>query len=93
MYGPDSDLERMFASPTLLFRRGELVLRNGELLPEAATLRGATHVVEPGFDRAIERRLARHFEEERDLRLENFVVSRGEIEEEGGIHIHPCRRS
>ena len=93
VYGPDSDLERMFASPTLLFRRGELVLRNGELLPEAATLRGATHVVEPGFDRAIERRLARHFEEERDLRLENFVVSRGEIEEEGGIHIHPCRRS
>ena len=54
---------------------------------------GATHVVRPAYDAAIERRVARFFEDYRDMRLGNFMLADGEIEDggRGRIVTHACR--
>ena len=54
---------------------------------------GATHVVRPGFDAAIERRVGRFFEDYRDMRLGTFKLADGEIEDggRGRILAHACR--
>ena len=53
---------------------------------------GATHTVKPAFDAAIERRVARFFEDYRDMRVGNFVLRDEEIEEggRGRVVAHPC---
>ena len=55
---------------------------------------GATHVVRPGFDGAIEPRVARFFADHRDLRLGIFELADGEIEDggRGRVVVQDCRR-
>jgi len=91
VYEEQADRERMFEAPALVFKNGTLVVRDGEILePEAF---GATHVVRPGFDLAIERRVGAFFETYRDMRLGSFKLADGEIEDggRGRIVVHPCR--
>jgi formylmethanofuran dehydrogenase subunit A len=85
VYEDDPDRERMFEKPHLVFKSGELVVRDGEILE--AEVPGATHVVRPGYDKAIERRVGAFFEGYRDMRLSSFVLADGEIEDGGRSRI------
>ena len=75
------DREKMFAEPALLLKAGRPVMRAGTIL--APDLHGGTHVVRPGYDAAIRGRVAGFFEDYRDMRIGNFAVSDGEIEDGG----------
>ena len=80
----------MFERPRLLLKNGRVVMRDGKVVEPDVW--GATHTVKPAFDAAIERRVARFFEDYRDMRVGNFVLRDGEIEEggRGRVVAHPC---
>ena len=91
IYKDHPNRETMFERPAMVFKDGALVVRDGAILePERY---GATHVVHPGYDAAIERRVGRFFNEVRDMRLGSFVVADGEIEDggRGRLVVHDCR--
>ncbi len=91
VYADEPDRERMFERPLLLYKAGRLVAREGRVL-EPDTW-GATHTVRPAYDAAVERRIARFFEDYRDMRLFNFILADGEIEDggRGRIVTHACK--
>jgi formylmethanofuran dehydrogenase subunit A len=93
VYEKKEDRERMFEAPALVLKNGTLVVRDGDIL-EPETF-GATHVVRPEFDPAIEMRIGSFFETYRDMRLRNFKLADGEIEDggRGRIVVHPCREA
>jgi formylmethanofuran dehydrogenase subunit A len=91
VYEEHADKERMFERPRLVLKRGVAVARDGKVVEPDVW--GATHVVRPGYDRGIERRVARFFEDYRDIRLGNFVLADAEIEDDGRgrLAAHACR--
>ena len=78
VYSEQADKEAMFSRPHLVFKDGRLVVRDGAIVDVAW---GATHVARPDFDRGIERSLRDYFEQFQTIRLENFAVGDGEIED------------
>lgn len=86
-----SDYETMFAKPAFVFKGGELLVRDGQILKVVG---GRTHVVKPEFDRGIERRLADYFSEYYTIRLQNFKIGDAEMAELIGSPIveHQCLR-
>jgi formylmethanofuran dehydrogenase subunit A len=93
IYDEDEDRERMFERPHLVLKAGTAIAREGRVL--TPDVFGATHVVRPAHDAAIERRVARFFSDYRDMRLGSFVLADGEIEDggRGRLVVHPCRDS
>jgi len=91
VYRDQTDRESMFATPEYVFKDGELVAREGQIVK--ATW-GRYHKVAPAFDRGIERRLGRYFERFLTMRLGNFVIAEDEMQAFGhGAELvtHPCR--
>jgi formylmethanofuran dehydrogenase subunit A len=91
VYRHDPDRERMFGAARLLLKGGREVVRDGTVLePETW---GATHVVRPGHDAAIERRVGRFFEDYRGMRLGSFALADGEIEDggQGRLVVQECK--
>ena len=90
VYKPDDDAEAMFASPEYVFKRGELCVRNGKVCAIPAT---STHVVEPDYDPDIEKPLKNYFDKYMTMNLENFKLSRDELESynESTLLVHDCR--
>lgn len=90
VYKPDDDAEAMFASPEYVFKRGELCVRNGKVCAIPAT---STHVVEPDYDPGIEKPLNSYFDKYMTMSLENFKLSRDELESynESKLLVHDCR--
>jgi formylmethanofuran dehydrogenase subunit A len=85
VYSDRADREAMFAGPDLVFKDGRLIVRNGALIDTAM---GCTHVARPRFDRSIERFLRDHFERYMTIRLGNFAIADGEIEDKGRLIKH-----
>jgi formylmethanofuran dehydrogenase subunit A len=81
VYSERDDKEAMFAAPDFVFKGGELVVRNGQVV---AVVDGATHVARASYEPAVESALKRHFEDYRTQRLGNFRIADDEIEEGGG---------
>jgi formylmethanofuran dehydrogenase subunit A len=89
-YAEDDDRERMFTGAKLLLKAGLPVVRDGEVIEP--DIWGATHVVRPGWDSAIEPRVGRFFADYRDMRLGSFKLADGEIEDgRGRLVVHECR--
>ena len=89
VYKPDGNAETMFSSPEYVFKRGELCVRNGKVCAIPAT---STHVVEPAYDRGIEKPLKRYFDRYMTMNLENYKLSRDELEgyNEHSLLVHDC---
>jgi formylmethanofuran dehydrogenase subunit A len=81
----------MFERPHLVIKAGTAIASDGRVLTPHTF--GATHVVRPAYDPAIERRIAQFFDDYRDMRLGHFVLADGEIEDggRGRLIVHPCR--
>jgi formylmethanofuran dehydrogenase subunit A len=91
-YEAHADPERMFAAAAYVFRRGELVVRDGECIAMPA---GRTHAVRTEYDRGIEARVADHFDRFRTMRFANFAVTADElaqIDADAGPVPHAARR-
>jgi len=80
VYTDHPDRERMFQRPRYVFKAGEMIVRDGELV---ASPTGATHVVKPAYDRAIEKHIADYYQRFMTVRPNNLRVAAGEIEDDG----------
>ena len=91
VYTEQDDKEAMFTKPDYVFKDGELVVRNGEVIK---VVWGNLHTIRPEFDRAsIERRLKPYFDRYLTMKMDNFIIRDWEIEDDGRskIMVHPCR--
>jgi len=90
VYRDNADREAMFATPELVFKNGELIVRDGKVVK---VTQGATHVARPSFDRAIETPLKDYFSRYHTVQMENFKLSDAEIVEgdRGSIVVQPTR--
>ncbi len=92
VYEDLADREQMFATPTHVFKDGELVAKNGKIVK---VTRGNTHVVKPEFDRGIEKELNKYFDRYQTMRLNSFIINDDELSEIGQgsrLHVHECTR-
>jgi formylmethanofuran dehydrogenase subunit A len=90
VYDDDADREAMFATPKLVFKNGELIVRDGRVVK---VVQGATHVARPEYDRAIEKPLKEYFDNYHTMRMENFRLSDEEIIDggRGEIIVQPTK--
>ncbi|WGJ13362.1 formylmethanofuran dehydrogenase subunit A [Methylocapsa sp. D3K7] len=89
VYSPGKDLAKMFRFAHLVFKDGDLVVRNGRVTHYRW---GKALKVNPGYDKAIDRRLAvyydRHFGNSRDL----FSVKENLLPHAEGFQEVACAR-
>jgi formylmethanofuran dehydrogenase subunit A len=71
VYARDADVARMFATPRYVIKGGELVVEEGQLRRAPA---GRRLHVRPAYDAAIERPLARWFEQYGTVAFANYPV-------------------
>lgn len=90
VYTPHANKERMFEKPDYVFKNGELVAKRGKIVK---VVNGGTHTLRPDYDRDIEKSLRKYFDRYLTMRLDNFALSDGEIENNGQGHlaIHACK--
>ena len=90
VYEDDPDREAMFATPELVFKNGELIVRKGKVVK---VVNGATHVARPDYDRGIEHQLKHYFDRYHTVRMENFKLGDHEILDRGrgGLIVQPTR--
>ncbi len=88
-YAPGSNIEAMLRAPARVFKRGTEIVRDGRL---QASVPGATQVVCPAFDRQIEKRIERFFDDHMSIGFAHFPLRLEEIVEAGGlVEEQPCR--
>lgn len=80
VYEADEDQERMFEKPAYVFRRGELVVRDGQVVKVVS---GATQAVHPEYDRAVEKRVEDYFDRYHSMHMRNFAVRESELSADG----------
>lgn len=90
VYFDKADREAMFTKPELVFKNGELIVRDGKVIK---VVQGATHVARPEYDKAIEKPLKEYFDRYHTVRMENFKLSDDEIIEggRGEIVVQPTK--
>jgi formylmethanofuran dehydrogenase subunit A len=90
VYRDNPNREEMFATPELVFKNGEVVVRDGKVVK---VVQGATHVVRPDFDRSIEKPLGDYFSRYQTVAMENYKLADDEITvgDKGAIVVQPTR--
>ncbi len=90
VYTDHPNRERMFEKPDYVFKDGELVVVNGEVV---ATRWGTTHTVKPDFDPSVEKGLKDYFDRYLTVKLGNYKISDDEMTEDGrgSITVQPTR--
>jgi formylmethanofuran dehydrogenase subunit A len=90
VYTENADREKMFAKPDYVFKDGNLVVRDGQVVKVTW---GATHTVKPEFDRGIEKDLKKYFDTYHTMNMENFKVSADEITDggRGQVIVQECK--
>ncbi|ACC75535.1 formylmethanofuran dehydrogenase subunit A [Paraburkholderia phymatum] len=76
VYRDDADRERMFTSPAYVFKDGQLVARDGNLV---STPTGGIHFVSPDYDKGIEKTLRQYSETHLASNFAHAAISDDEI--------------
>ncbi|MEE9397314.1 MAG: formylmethanofuran dehydrogenase subunit A [Methylococcales bacterium] len=89
VYTENADREKMFTTPDFVFKDGELVVKDGEVVK---VVWGTTHIVKPEYDVSIEKSLQDYFDRFLTMKLANFKISDDEISEDGrgSLTVHSC---
>jgi formylmethanofuran dehydrogenase subunit A len=89
VYTDMADKEAMFTAPELVFKNGDLIVRNGRIIK---LVQGATHVTRPAYDKGIERSLRDYFQRYHTVQMDNFRVGDDEIinADKGSIIVQPA---
>jgi formylmethanofuran dehydrogenase subunit A len=80
IYTDDADREKMFTSPDYVFKDGQMVVKNGDLVKVTW---GTTHVIKPNYDNSIEAALKPYFDKYHTMSMGNFKISDDEIVDDG----------
>jgi formylmethanofuran dehydrogenase subunit A len=88
VYEDDADRARMFRAAALVFKDGELVVRNGEV---TKCRYGRALAVAPQRDRAIDRRMKAYYEERYGLSDEFLKVPAHALGRNEPFEFVPCR--
>ena len=90
VYTENTDRQAMFAKPDYVFKDGELVVKDGEVVKVTW---GTTHIVKPEYDLSIEKDLKPYFDQYLTMKMGNFKISDDEISEDGrgSLTTHPLR--
>lgn len=80
VYTDQPDRETMFAKPDYVFKNGELVVKNGNVVK---VVWGVTHTAKPAFDIGVEKDLKVYFNQYQTMQLDNFKVNDDEISDDG----------
>lgn len=80
VYTDQADREAMFAKPDYVFKNGELVVKNGQVVK---VVWGATHTAKPAFDIGVEKDLKDYFNQYQTIQLDHFKISDAEIGSDG----------
>lgn len=90
VYTENADRQAMFTKPDYVFKDGELVVQNGQVVKVTW---GTTHIVKPDYDLSIEKDLKPYFDKYLTMKLGNFKISDDEISEDGrgSLTTHPLR--
>ena len=90
VYTENADRQAMFSKPDYVFKDGELVVKDGQVVKVTW---GTTHIVKPEYDLAIEKDLKPYFDKYLTMKLGNFKISDDEISEDGrgSLTAHPLR--
>jgi formylmethanofuran dehydrogenase subunit A len=91
VYTEDADRQKMFTKPDYVFKDGELVVKDGQVVK---VIWGTTHLVKPDYDPAIEKPLKDYFDRYLTMKLGNFKIGDDEITEtgRGSITAHPTAK-
>ncbi|MDQ7090986.1 MAG: formylmethanofuran dehydrogenase subunit A [Methylococcales bacterium] len=92
VYTENADREKMFSKPDYVFKDGECVVKDGEVVKVTW---GTTHLVKPDYDKSVEKDLEKYFSRFMTMKLGNFKISDDEITEDGrgSITVHPTVRN
>jgi formylmethanofuran dehydrogenase subunit A len=88
VYADDADRAKMFRAAALVFKDGELVVRNGEITRHTW---GRALTVVPQRDRAVDRRMKEYYEERYGLSDELFKVPAHALGRPEPFETVPCR--
>jgi len=69
VYTENADRQTMFTKPDYVFKDGELVVKDGEVVKVTW---GTTHIVKPDYDLSIEKDLKPYFDKYLTMKLGNF---------------------
>ncbi|KAF3983013.1 MAG: formylmethanofuran dehydrogenase subunit A [Methylococcales symbiont of Hymedesmia sp. n. MRB-2018] len=88
VYTENDNREKMFEKPDYVFKDGELVVKEGEVVK---VVWGTTHIVRPDYDKSIEKDLKKYFDRFMTMKVGNFTISDDEITEDGrgSLTVHP----
>jgi formylmethanofuran dehydrogenase subunit A len=89
VYTEDADKAKMFRSAALVFKDGDLVVRDGQVTHYRW---GRALTVEPGHDRAIERRMRDYYDQRYGLPAEVVAVPAAAIGRPEPFETVPCAR-
>ncbi|HEY0906081.1 MAG TPA: formylmethanofuran dehydrogenase subunit A [Methylophilus sp.] len=84
VYTDQADREAMFAKPDLVFKDGELVVKEGKVVK---VVWGATHTAKPAFDLGVEKDIKQYFDRYHTMQMHNFKISNDQIAEDGRNHV------
>ncbi|HWU67046.1 MAG TPA: formylmethanofuran dehydrogenase subunit A [Methylophilus sp.] len=84
VYTDQADKEAMFAKPDLVFKDGELVVKEGKVVK---VVWGATHTAKPAFDTSVEKDIKQYFDRYHTMQMQNFKISNDHIVEDGRNHV------
>ncbi|MDP2178028.1 formylmethanofuran dehydrogenase subunit A [Methylicorpusculum sp.] len=90
VYTENADRQKMFEKPDYVFKDGELVVVDGQVVH---TKWGTTHIVKPDWDASVENELKGYFDRYLTMKLGNFKISDDEITEDGrgSLTVHPTK--
>jgi formylmethanofuran dehydrogenase subunit A len=91
VYTDNADREKMFSKPDYVFKDGNMIVKNGELINVTW---GTTHVVKPEYDASIEASLKPYFDRFHTQKMGNFKISDDEIVDDGrgSLTIQPLHK-
>jgi formylmethanofuran dehydrogenase subunit A len=72
VYTDNADREKMFTRPDYVFKDGNMVVEDGDLIDVTW---GTTHVVKPEYDNSIEKSLKGYFDKYLTMKMGNFKIS------------------
>ncbi len=90
VYRDHPDREKMFTTPELVFKQGQVIVRDGRVVEEVW---GTTHVVHPEYDHAIEGELDDYFQRYMTVAKDNQRLADDEIRDggRGALQVHATR--